>query len=354
MRKVTKAIGLLALILWARHVSLQPGNEDAVRQNPPGAPPSALVTGSVTKSAALAANGLGENVRAILGGAVATTPIHGGIAAKRPGDAGWLAFSTGDADSDEGVVTGGTGLVEDNDASSDKPHPLSSEHPDDFLVICEAGCRPQSDRIVYRISKMSAAAYANAQRKMEPNSALPETAQPSGADAVMCIAGCYDDPAPVRHAQKQSPATASTTASAERTTQRLAALTPQARAAQAQAPQTPAPAQDAATQGQQSHPQPAPAKAEAAADPASAETAAQVLAILNTAATSRHTARSPLSNETRAPVQKSQPLRAVAAKADRGWLTQVQGVVALAVPGAPFETTVSVESGWEWQLVNTP
>ncbi len=77
-----------------------------------------------------------------------------------------------------------------------KEHPLAVANPDSYLVICLGGCRPASDKIVYRVSKTAAAAAVIAARRMETTAAQVKTGaaiMPSEADqnAVACIAGCY-------------------------------------------------------------------------------------------------------------------------------------------------------------------
>jgi hypothetical protein len=77
-----------------------------------------------------------------------------------------------------------------------KEHPLAVANPDSYLVICLGGCRPASDKIVYRVSKTAAAAAVIAARRMETTAAQVTAGAeivPSEADqnAVACIAGCY-------------------------------------------------------------------------------------------------------------------------------------------------------------------
>lgn len=95
---------------------------------------------------------------------------------------------------DEGdgeIFMGGTGLI-DEGQSPDKEHELAAAHPNEYLVICEAGCRPQSDKIVYKVSKTAAAALAIAQRRLETTAAsLQQVA--SAEETVVCVAGCYDE-----------------------------------------------------------------------------------------------------------------------------------------------------------------
>jgi hypothetical protein len=77
-----------------------------------------------------------------------------------------------------------------------KEHPLAVANPDSYLVICVGGCRPASDKIVYRVSKTAAAAAVIAARRMETTAAQVTAGaeiNPSEADenTVACIAGCY-------------------------------------------------------------------------------------------------------------------------------------------------------------------
>lgn len=90
------------------------------------------------------------------------------------------------------------------------PHRLALEHPDQYVVVCEAGCRSANEEIVYAVAKAEARAVVTA---LEPTSAgaVPDT-EPSNAsdkdapdknasdrrvqspDTILCLAGCYDSP----------------------------------------------------------------------------------------------------------------------------------------------------------------
>jgi len=108
-------------------------------------------------------------------------------------------FQRRDDSGSEEIYIGGTGLLHE-DVSKRPPHPIAAANPDSFVVICEAGCRPDSDRIVYKVSKTSASAAAIAKRRLEVTSA--ETLVASADNAAVCIAGCYDDePARKRQAR---------------------------------------------------------------------------------------------------------------------------------------------------------
>ncbi len=97
------------------------------------------------------------------------------------------------------IIIGGTGLLVD-DAAPRSPHPLAAANPESYVVVCEAGCRPGSDQIVYKISKTSAPAAAIAKRQLEVTAAADEIA--SAGDAAVCVAGCYrEEPARRHHAR---------------------------------------------------------------------------------------------------------------------------------------------------------
>lgn len=94
------------------------------------------------------------------------------------------------------IIIGGTGLLVD-DVAARSPHPLAAANPESFVVVCEAGCRPGSDQIVYKISKTSAPAAAIAKRRLEVTAAADEIAR--AGDAAVCVAGCYRDEPVRRH-----------------------------------------------------------------------------------------------------------------------------------------------------------
>lgn len=75
-------------------------------------------------------------------------------------------------------------------------HPLANDNPDDFIVVCEAGCTAGVDSIVSRVAKplqMQAA-----QRGFDPTSASgagdekqePAAVSPTNAATIRCEAGC--------------------------------------------------------------------------------------------------------------------------------------------------------------------
>lgn len=77
-----------------------------------------------------------------------------------------------------------------------KVPPVVAANPDDYVVICAAGCRPSSDRIVYKVSKIAAPTAEIARSRLVTSSA--EASDGSGEPAtaentVVCVAGCYDD-----------------------------------------------------------------------------------------------------------------------------------------------------------------
>ena len=96
-------------------------------------------------------------------------------------------------------------LKEESAPIAGPEHPLAMAHPDDFVIICEAGCRDKDspDHIVYMVSKTAAATGLSSTRKMEPTAGeLPSNsdAKPKTGDIVgdqnviLCVAGCYESP----------------------------------------------------------------------------------------------------------------------------------------------------------------
>ena len=74
-----------------------------------------------------------------------------------------------------------------------------------FIIVCEAGCRPSSDKIVYEVSKIAAASAEIAKRRLETTSAPATDGSENVATAensVVCVAGCYDDPKSDRNSAK--------------------------------------------------------------------------------------------------------------------------------------------------------
>lgn len=97
---------------------------------------------------------------------------------------------------------------EEDAQTKPKESPLAAQHPESYITVCEAGCRGQTNQIVYKIAKADA---ANAQpRGYKPTSAGADTddrnasvvAKPANTnskqaealdlDTIDCVAGCYD------------------------------------------------------------------------------------------------------------------------------------------------------------------
>ncbi|MBU2582346.1 MAG: hypothetical protein KJ622_11575 [Alphaproteobacteria bacterium] len=74
------------------------------------------------------------------------------------------------------------------------PHPLAAQHPDDFVVVCEAGCAVNPVEVVY-------------QERRDARGPVNETPLKSGVvagtSAIDCVGGCYD----ARHAYNAIEAT---------------------------------------------------------------------------------------------------------------------------------------------------
>ena len=198
-------MAIVALMVAARYVPLGAVLRWLVA---PAAAP-AIVTGSLQdeaqsgRSAARQPRDAASDVRAILAQADERKSNTNSRNERGP------ARVNRDEVADEEIYIGGTGLL-DEFGKKDTDHPLAAQHPDDYLVICEAGCRPSSDRIVFQVSKVSAAAAAKAQqRKLEVTSAneqLNAEAPANSNNEIVCIAGCYDDE-PVkrrRHASNET------------------------------------------------------------------------------------------------------------------------------------------------------
>ncbi len=97
-------------------------------------------------------------------------------------------------------------LKEEESPTGGEPEtPLALAHPNDFVIVCAAGCREKDtpDHIVYMVSKAVAATGLSSTRKLETTAA--EAAQGSDAkpksgdvvgdqDVILCVAGCYDTP----------------------------------------------------------------------------------------------------------------------------------------------------------------
>ncbi|WP_072396633.1 hypothetical protein [Hyphomicrobium sp. CS1GBMeth3] len=75
-----------------------------------------------------------------------------------------------------------------------KPHPLAAAHPDQDIVVCEAGCADGSGALVV-FSRERPVATEERQAIMVPTSASLSDA--SQAASITCIAGCYGEKAAV-------------------------------------------------------------------------------------------------------------------------------------------------------------
>lgn len=393
MRKITKAVGLVALLVGARYAPLgwpaQPVSSAA---------PPQVITGSVEKPAAAPAarNSLDDSVRTILAQANSEAG-SGQNGQKAPTPA--RGRSNRDDNYADGIYTGGTGLLEEIEPEPPKSHALAAANPDDYLVICEAGCRSANDRIVYRVSKIAAATTAIVQRRLELSSATPQASEDT-TEGVVCVAGCYDDdPKPSkRHAQSSDSARVQTAAThkpasepdAPKAAVKLAemhvleakplqtASIPEPEKVEAKSQQNSAPAQPATV----------PDKAAAAAPVADPALPAEVAVIetaqvhLISAETEAHLARK-RTHLASAPSAASVPVaqsgkfagRLPAPAADgsavvSGWRTRGSSIVALPredqkkrsivalnpkpiMTAGTFETSIWVESGWEGSVANT-
>ncbi|MEQ1716848.1 MAG: hypothetical protein ABL907_12815 [Hyphomicrobium sp.] len=230
MRAFLNYLGLVLLMVAARYAPLeQAGSAVAWLWKKA---PSPIVTGSVTSSASLTGRPAPQpassssaappvqaamtskfegRVRTIL--AEAGSLEEGSKGGPRAGGSGESAKSgspkrsasdrakganTQDAVADE-IQMGGTGLLDEVPVAD--PHakdPLVVANPDSFIVLCEAGCRPSSDRIVYKVSKVAASSAAIAQRRLELTGASTSDVSGNVASAdntIVCVAGCYDEPA---------------------------------------------------------------------------------------------------------------------------------------------------------------
>jgi hypothetical protein len=366
----------------------------------PSAP--AIVTGSLQAGEAKAAaipgapvrqpQDTAQDVRAILAQASSDRPSQGTPAQQQRG----AAKRTREESEDPGeIYTGGTGLLDEVDTAA-KEHPLAAKFPGDYLVVCEAGCRPSSDLIVYKVSKIAAANAAKAQRKLEVTSGAEGAAAES--NEIVCIAGCYDDEPVKRQADIGKPASAIAQNEAPEPL-KVAAAQPRADDGKEQEHRAPASANAAAAETVSTPAVVAQAvKAEApiaAITTASITTAvspaAQVVSVSAVPAVAADVSMpvapkaEPIASGTRVstmPVNEIAALHAIsaetaarfqskrataAAKAEQpSWEAKVTSLVVLKKPAQsnrsvvalrtmkPFETTLSVEHGWDFTLLNTP
>ena len=218
MRGISKFVAIVLVMVAARYVPFG----DAMRWLVKPSSQPAIVTGSLqdqeqtgdaARQQVRRPRDAAADVRAILAQASSEKASGNNAPQRRPGGSRGREDET---DDDGEIYIGGTGLL-DETAVTEKEHPLATKHPNDYLVICEAGCRPSTDRIVYKISKLSAVNAAKAQRKMEVTSAA-EGVESNENNEIVCLAGCYDDepvkqrraertqePAPIRTAQAGTP-----------------------------------------------------------------------------------------------------------------------------------------------------
>lgn len=417
MRGILQFAAIVALMVAARYAPLG----DAARWLIKPAPAPAIVTGSlqdqVHQSAAVdtpmrRVRDASAEVRAILAQASSERPANTGAPASKR-RAGASKGREDEMNDDGELYIGGTGLLEESEATV-KEHPLAAKHPEDYLVICEAGCRPSSDRIVYKISKTAAVNAAKSQRKLEVTSAAEIAGTSSENNEIVCIAGCYDDepverrragrvedPAPVRIAQADTPLLNDETLhhskhkdAANAQDHLLAAVAATSGAAgnaspvatTGEAALTATPPADVTAEMTKPSPSPtptpvstaAPSPALAAQDtmPAAAAVAAlpsepaapapQVASIAEAVPLHQIAAAHAISAETAARRAAKENLAVAPEVARPGWETKVTTVVMLPKSAkavrpvvalstaAPFKTSVAVEDGWDFTLSNTP
>lgn len=394
MRQITKYVGLIALVAGARYVPLE-RTADVVAWlvKPPAPAGKTVVTGSVDKDkdsagAAPVAQAAGprrrnveDDVRTILAQAKSEQQRSGG-GTNQNSDG---TRARGKRDDSDGIYTGGTGLLDDVEVV-DKENPLAAANPDDYLVICEAGCRPANDRIVYRVSKIAAASAVIAQRRLEVTAAEPKDDNAEAA-GVVCVAGCYDEEpvAKKKHAEQPEKSSIKLAEVEERAPpSKLAAAST---ALKDESPKPVAQTPEASTEIAQAIP------ATVGPDGLANKSSESPVAVALTGEPKKEAPDVPLSAaqpvegeglasahlisaETQAHMQAkraklamappSMPAVRVAAPTplapNRGWRTRVTSILALprsdapkrsVVAIAPFATSVSVENGWEWNLVNT-
>lgn len=399
MRGILQFVAIVAVMVAARYAPLG----DAVRWLMRPAPAPAIVTGSLQDQPAEEASPVvrrtrdaAADVRAILAEASSEKPSNNNAPApqRRTGSKG----REDEVDDNGELYIGGTGLLEESTAAV-KDHPLASQNPDDYLVICEAGCRPSSDRIVYKVSKIAAVNAAKAQRKLEVTSAAESANASSENNEIVCIAGCYDDEpvkqrraesapvdVPVQTALAEVPSTGGTTAheaehegsararnhvvdvtaaATEPARPVPAAVSPQAAQASSTVPEAavetakPAPAPV-------STPEPSSTATNSPAAIATAASVASVAAVLESASVREIAAVHAISAEGAARREAKRAAAAAPQVRQPEWETKVTSLVVLPKPAkavrpvvalstiAPFTTSVSIENGWDFTLSNTP
>ena len=99
-------------------------------------------------------------------------------------------------------------LKSENSTANPKDHPVAAQYPDDFVVVCEAGCREPTGQIVYMVSKAKAATGVKGTLQTsawdEPAAVQTpsvETKFSGDPTSLPCVAGCYDRPEPRRSAE---------------------------------------------------------------------------------------------------------------------------------------------------------
>lgn len=80
-------------------------------------------------------------------------------------------------------------LEQDKADASARPHPLAKNYPDQWVVVCEGGCKNRQAHIVDFEPR-------NAQKTVEVGEMIPTAAgsvqSGSGANFIACVAGCPD------------------------------------------------------------------------------------------------------------------------------------------------------------------
>ncbi len=76
-------------------------------------------------------------------------------------------------------------LLDQETAITDQVHPLAMEHPDHFVVVCEAGCEARHVQVVY-MERQDARGPVNG-----PGAVLPEIPPEQALNIVTCVGGCY-------------------------------------------------------------------------------------------------------------------------------------------------------------------
>lgn len=213
VKSIWKLAGLLALMAGARYAPLDElrlwqvaGETPAVAPRAmaaapaaaPAAPAHPVTTGSVDlPPVATATSAIDARVRDIVVAQAAADGDGAGAGPRRGPESG-SSSSAAPRRPKQAEDQADYDFFDLGDSEEDMPakpqHPLVAANPKDYVTICEAGCRPSSDLIVYRVSKAAAASAEIAKRRLEVASAdTVNGQQPSPDNAVVCVAGCYDD-----------------------------------------------------------------------------------------------------------------------------------------------------------------